>query len=158
MTGKPKIRLYDHARDGRSFAALNYRTFRDSVPDEESVDEQEFKRHHAWILTHFAPHDARKATVLVAEIDGHYAGHCWIGEQTDFFTRRSDAWIFDLSVVPEFRGMGVARALHQAAEEHLRRLGHKLVGLQVMAHNRAAAEMYRKFGYRARAFSLKKEL
>ena len=158
MPGKPKIRRYDHARDARSFAALNFATFRASIPQSEFVDEADFKRHYDWLLKHFAPHDAKKNTVLVAEVDGEYAGHCWLGQQTDFFTRRVDPWIFDLSVVPKFQGNGVARALHDAIEKHVRKQGFKLIGLQVMAHNEGAAGMYEKFGYVKRAYSLKKEL
>jgi ribosomal protein S18 acetylase RimI-like enzyme len=156
--GQIRIRRYDHLRDQRKFTELNYRTFRDSIPPDEAVDETEFKRHHAWLLSHFAPHDARKNTVFVAELEGSYAGHCWLGHQTDFFTRRVDPWVFDLSVYPEFRRMGVARALHDAAEKFLREQGFEVVGLQVMAHNRQAAAMYEKFGYQPRAVSLKKTL
>ena len=153
-----RIRLYDHLRDARAFAALNYRTFRDSVPVDEPLNEPEFQQHHQWLLKTFAPQDRTKCTVLVAELDGRYAGHCWIGEQTDFFTRRVDPWIFDLSVMPEYRRRGIAKALHAAAVAHVTQLGHKLLGLQVMAHNEAAARMYEKLGYRARAYSLKKKL
>lgn len=153
-----RIRLYDHLRDARKFAALNYRTFRDSIPTEESIDENEFRQHHAWLLKHFAPHDPRRNTVFVAELGGQYAGHCWLGQQTDFFSRRVDPWIFDLSVVPEFRGKGIAQQLHKAAEEHLKRQGHDSMGLQVMAHNTTATALYEKLGYKARAFSLKKLL
>jgi ribosomal protein S18 acetylase RimI-like enzyme len=152
------IRLYEHARDAKKFAALNYQTFRDSIPPNEHMPEAEFRQHHAWLLKHFAPADTDKNTVLVAECDGSYAGHCWLGTQTDFFTRRVDPWIFDLSVAQEFRGQGIAKALHFAAEQHLRGQGFKLVGLQVMAHNTEAAEMYRKFGYTPRAISMKKKL
>ena len=152
------IRRYDHLRDQRKFAALNYTTFRDSIPQDEFVDEQEFRQHHAWLLRHFAPQDAQKNTVFVAELDGKYAGHCWLGQQTDFFTRRIDPWIFDLSVYPELRGRGVARALHEAAEGFLRESGYKQIGLQVMAHNEDAARLYEKLGYKPRAFSLKKLL
>ena len=158
MTGSPVIRLYDRARDARSFAALNYRTFRDSVPQSEFVDEAQFKQHHAWLLKHFAPNDPKRNTVFVAEVDGEYAGHCWLGSQTDFFTRRVDPWIFDLSVLPKFQGHGVARALHDAVEKHVRQRGAKLIGLQVMAHNDGAAAMYEKLGYTPRALSLKKDL
>ncbi|MCB9933629.1 MAG: GNAT family N-acetyltransferase [Planctomycetes bacterium] len=156
--GEIRIRHYDHLRDARSFAALNYRTFRDSIPPDEPVDEEEFKRHHQWLLKHFAPHDPRRNTVLVAEIDGTYAGHCWLGQQTDFFTQRVDPWIFDLSVLPRFRRRGVATALHAAVVEMLQAGGQSLIGLQVMAHNPAAAKMYEKLGYRPRGISLKKKI
>ena len=50
--GRIAIRLYDHLRDARKFAALNYQTFRDSIPEDEPISEAEFKRHHAWLLQH----------------------------------------------------------------------------------------------------------
>lgn len=150
-----RIRSYDHRRDAAAFRALNYRTFRDSVPADEPVNESEFKRHYEWLLGHFMPQDASRNTVFVAELDGRYAGHIWLGTQTDFFTRRVDPWIFDLSVLPEFRGKGVARALHEHAVKWLRDSGARIVGLQVMAHNSEAAEMYARLGYQPRAHSLK---
>ncbi|MCA8914896.1 MAG: GNAT family N-acetyltransferase [Planctomycetes bacterium] len=156
--GGIRIRRYDHLRDQRKFAALNFATFRDSIPQDEFVDEAEFKQHHAWLLRHFAPHDPRKNTVFVAEFDEKYAGHCWLGQQTDFFTRRVDPWIFDLSVYPEFRGRGVAKALHATAVQFLQDAGFKRLGLQVMAHNADAAGLYDKLGYEPRSVSLKKLL
>lgn len=158
MSDDVRIRLYDHLRDARKFAALNYRTFRDSIPGDEVVNENDFRRHHTWLLQHFAPHDPRKNTVFVAECEGKYAGHCWLGQQTDFFTRRVDPWIFDLSVLPEFRGRGIAKLLHETVVKHLHERGEKTVGLQVMAHNEAAAKLYEKLGYKPRSISLKKRL
>jgi GNAT superfamily N-acetyltransferase len=152
------IREYDHQRDAASFHALNYQTFRDSIPPEERVDERAFRRHYEWLLTQFVPEDPRRSTVFVAEVGGRYAGHLWLGTQTDFFTHRVDPWVFDLSVVPEFRGRGTARALHDHAVKWLRKRGAKILGLQVMAHNTEAARMYEALGYKPRAYSLKLEL
>ncbi|MBE7492913.1 MAG: GNAT family N-acetyltransferase [Planctomycetes bacterium] len=152
------IRDFEPARDWREFALLNYRTFRDSIPPDEPVNEDEFRRHHHWLLGHFAPNDPGRNKVFVAELGGRYAGHCWIGSQTDFFTRRVDPWIFDLSVKPEFRRRGIARALHARAEQYVRATGAPFLGLQLMAHNDAAAKLYERLGYRARAVSMKKKL
>lgn len=154
----PVIRDFDPPRDWREFALLNYRTFRDSVPPDEPVNEEDFKRHHHWLLGHFAPSDPGRNQVYVAEFDGRYAGHCWIGTQTDFFTRRVDPWIFDLSVKPEFRRKGIARALHAKAEQWVRAQGLPWLGLQVMAHNQAAAGLYASLGYQPRAISMKKKV
>jgi ribosomal protein S18 acetylase RimI-like enzyme len=155
MAPRIHIRLYDHLRDARKFTSLNYQTFRDSIPQDEFVNEADFKRHYQWLIKHFAPQDQRKNKVFVAEIEGEYAGHCWLGQQTDFFTRRVDPWVFDLSVVPKFRGQGVARKLHEAVVEYLKEQGYERIGLQVMAHNESAALMYEKLGYVPRAISLK---
>jgi ribosomal protein S18 acetylase RimI-like enzyme len=153
-----RIRDYNHRRDADCFRALNMRTFRDSVPDDEPVDEHAFLRHYDWLLHTLAPHDRKRSRVFVAEIDGEYAGHLWLGTQNDFFTRRPDPWIYDLSVAPEFRGRGVARALHDHAIQWLKERGSKLVGLQVMAHNAAAARLYESLGYKPRAVSMKLDL
>jgi GNAT superfamily N-acetyltransferase len=158
MTANVQIRLYDHARDMRSFRALNFRTFYESIPKQEAVSEDQFSRHYEWLITHFAPQDKGRSTVFVAEVDGQYAGHIWLGTQTDFFTRRVDPWIFDLSVVAPFRGRGIARALHDHAIAFLRKRGSRVVGLQVMAGNPGAAAMYAKLGYLPRATSMKLEL
>lgn len=152
------IREFDARRDWPEFAALNFRTWRDSVPADEPVNEEEFRKHHHWLLESLGPADPRKAQVFVAEIDGKYAGHVWVGTQNDFFTRRPDPWIFDLSVKPQFRRRGLAAALHARAERWVKATGHRLIGLQVMAHNEAAAALYRKLGYTPRAMSLKKAL
>jgi ribosomal protein S18 acetylase RimI-like enzyme len=150
------IRDFEPARDWREFSALNYRTFRDSIPPDEPVSEDDFKRHHHWLLSHFAPHDPGRNKVFVAELEGKYAGHCWVGSQTDFFTKRVDPWIFDLSVKPEFRRKGIAVALHAQAERWVKSQGLPLIGLQVMAHNEAAAKLYTRLGYKPRAISMKK--
>ncbi len=158
MPAAINIRDFDPQRDWAEFAALNYRTFRDSVPDDEPVNEAAFKQHHAWLLAHFAPNDPRKARVFVAEVSGAYAGHVWVGNQTDFFTKRQDPWIFDLSVKPTCRRKGVALALHDKVEQWALQQGLTLLGLQVMAHNEAAQKLYEHLGYKARAISLKKTL
>lgn len=158
MSDAFQIRLYEHARDERAFVALNYRTFRDSIPPRETVDEEFFRRHHRWLLERYAPHDGTRNTVLVAEVNGRYAGHCWIGMQTDFFTRADEPWIFDISVMPEFRRRGLAQAMLDAAHDFLRARGFTFLGLQVMAHNAAARRLYEKLGYTSHAITLRKGL
>lgn len=150
------IRHMEPRRDWADFAALNYETFRASIPADEPVAEDEFRRHHAWLLAQFAPQDTRRNTVWVAESGGQYAGHCWVGTQTDFFTRRVDPWIYDLSVAPAFRRRGIATALHAAALAQARSDGAAFLGLQVMAHNHAAAALYARLGYAPRGISMKR--
>jgi GNAT superfamily N-acetyltransferase len=154
--GAALIREFDQKRDWAEFIALNFRTFKDSIPPDEPVAEEEFRKQHQWIIEHFAPADTRRNRVFVAEIDGKYAGHVWVGSQSDFFTRRSGPWIFDLSIKPEYRRRGLAKALHARAERWVKSQGFGAIGLQVMAHNEAAAALYHKLGYSARAVSMKK--
>jgi hypothetical protein len=77
--GAALIREFDQKRDWAEFIALNFRTFKDSIPPDEPVAEEEFRKQHQWIIEHFAPADTRRNRVFVAEIDGKYAGHVWVG-------------------------------------------------------------------------------
>jgi len=158
MSTAISIRKFDPKRDAAAFRALNFVTFRDSIPPTEPLDLAAFERHYQWLMDTLAPTDTRRNQVFVAEIGGAYAGHLWLGVQSDFFTRRPDPWIFDLSVAPDFRKRGVARALHDHVVAWLRARGSTLVGLQVMAHNPEAAKLYEQLGYKPRAISLKLEL
>ena len=158
MSGNTIIRPYDHVKDRKSFLALNFRTFFASVPDAAGMSEKAFREHHRWLIGHLRPHDPTRNTVLVAEIDGRYAGHCWLGNQIDFFTRVPEPWVFDLSVVETFRRRGVANLLLDAVEKLLAAQEIKHLGLQVMASNPAAQSLYRKRGYTTHAMTLRKPL
>lgn len=158
MNSNFTIRSFDAHRDWAHFAALNYRTFRDSIAPGEAVDEDGFKRHHQWLLEHYAPADLAKNTILVADFAGEYGGHCWLGTQIDFFTRETEAWVFDLTVDARFRRRGAGKALVSAAQALMRARGFKHMGLQVMAHNPTAQELYRKLGFEVAAFKLRKIL
>ncbi|MCF6227356.1 MAG: GNAT family N-acetyltransferase [Planctomycetes bacterium] len=153
-----QIRKFQFPSDVPAFKTLNFRTFRDSIPASEPVDEAAFEAHYQWLLKQFTPFDADKSVIWVAEVDGVYAGHLWLGTQVDFFTKRADPWIFDLSVLSEHRRMGIARELHDMAIEYLKEIGHKRIALQVMAHNTGAAKLYEGLGYKPRASSLFREL
>ncbi|MDC1142922.1 GNAT family N-acetyltransferase [Planctomycetota bacterium] len=154
----PSIRKFQYPSDVPSFRALNFQTFRDSIPPDEPMDEAAFEVHYSWLIKQFAPFDAVKNIIWVAEVDGQYTGHLWLGTQIDFFTKRSDPWIFDLSVAQDYQRKGIARALHETATQHLKALGHTRIALQVMSHNVGAAKLYAELGYESRASSLFKKL
>ena len=70
---------------------------------------------------------------------------CFFGLST--FKARPLLNIHDLAVVPKYRGMGVGRALLQAAEEHARREGCCKLTLEVQDDNTRARALYRRFGF-----------
>ena len=152
------IRSFDARRDWAQFAAVNYETFRQSIPPGEPVDEEGFRRHHAWLLEHYEPANTARNTILVADFSGEYGGHCWISTQIDFFTREEEAWVFDLTVLPRFRRRGVATALMAAAEAMMKSRGMRYFGLQVMGHNPQAQKLYSRLGFGVSAFKLRKML
>jgi ribosomal protein S18 acetylase RimI-like enzyme len=85
--------------------------------------------------------------VLLAFADEEPAGVavCFFGLST--FKARPLLNIHDLAVVPKYRGMGVGRALLQAAEEHARRAGCCKMTLEVQDDNTRARALYRRCGF-----------
>ncbi|MHC4841366.1 MAG: GNAT family N-acetyltransferase [Planctomycetota bacterium] len=152
------IRKFQYPSDIAAFRVLNFQTFRESVPENEPIDDAAFEAHYNYLVKQFAPFDPLKNVVWVADIEGDYVGHLWLGTQVDFFTKRSDPWIFDLSVLPEHRRKGIARKLHDTAIAHLKEQGHNRIALQVMTHNQGAAKLYAELGYQPRASSLYREI
>jgi ribosomal protein S18 acetylase RimI-like enzyme len=70
---------------------------------------------------------------------------CFFGLST--FKARPLLNIHDLAVVPKHRGMGVGRALLQAAEQHARRAGCCKLTLEVQDDNNRARALYQSFGF-----------
>ena len=59
-----------------------------------------------------------------------------------------DGFIDEIYVVPEMRGLGVARRMMKIAEEAARALGVGTLHLEVENRNKAAQSVYRKAGWR----------
>ena len=64
----------------------------------------------------------------------------------DIRRRTATGWITTISVLPEYRRMGVGEGLLAACEDQM---GMPLVKLAVRQSNLAAQQMYRKHGYRS---------
>lgn len=88
------------------------------------------------------------APILVAqETDGAPLGFVYLETHTDFFTRRSHTHISVLAVADAAQGLGVGRALLEAAEDWARDRGHPFVSLNVFTENTHARAVYERFGY-----------
>jgi GNAT superfamily N-acetyltransferase len=87
------------------------------------------------------------ALVLLAFADEEPAGTavCFFGLST--FKARPLLNVHDLAVIPKYRGMGVGRALLQAAEQHARLEGCCKLTLEVQEDNARARALYRSFGF-----------
>jgi ribosomal protein S18 acetylase RimI-like enzyme len=85
--------------------------------------------------------------VLLAFADEEPAGIavCFFGLST--FKARPLLNIHDLAVVPKYRGLGVGRALLQAAEAHARSEGCCKMTLEVQDDNARARALYQRFGF-----------
>jgi GNAT superfamily N-acetyltransferase len=88
----------------------------------------------------------RRPPEFVAERDGEIVGFVGVGASRDPGT---DGELFAIYVHPEHWGSGVGRALIEAGEDELRRLGHKEAVLWVLDDNPRARRFYEIAGWSA---------
>ena len=87
---------------------------------------------------------------LVAEVDGKAAGMCNVKLKKapvhPVVLPRRYAYIDDICILPDFRHMGVGKALYEALAERIRPMGIRKVELKVWAFNESAMGFYEALG------------
>lgn len=77
--------------------------------------------------------------------DGGAVGTLWIGMRLK--AGRPEAYVYDLVVREERRGLGYGRAAMLAGAARARELGAESLGLHVFGHNAVARELYDSLGF-----------
>ena len=84
---------------------------------------------------------------LIATEDDQLMGWMLIGASQDPLTEKIYGFIYELFVLEEFRGKGIAKKLIETAIEHLKQDGYSEVRLRVYAGNQAM-KRYETFGFK----------
>lgn len=84
---------------------------------------------------------------LIATEDDQLMGWMLIGASQDPLTEKIYGFIYELFVLEEFRGKGIAKKLIETAIEHLKQDGYSEVRLRVYAGNQAM-KLYETFGFK----------
>lgn len=85
--------------------------------------------------------------VLVASVRGKIVGSAIIQQFPDSVDFYRDWWVFNMSVNPFYRRLGIAEGLMQVALRKLTQEGGAKANLFVHKHNDAAISFYRKMGF-----------
>ena len=96
--------------------------------------------------------------VAVDEYGGLIGHVILMGNNIDSVSEVPQAWVYDLSVRPEWWGRGVARALMSRAEEFASSLGLEWIGLGVTRANQRALHFYQEIGYAVERVQMVKRL
>ncbi|MBJ8107585.1 MULTISPECIES: GNAT family N-acetyltransferase [Bacillus cereus group] len=80
-------------------------------------------------------------------------GWILIGSGKDYFSQESVGFIYELYVLPEYRGQKLSKKLMKAGLDELSLKGHKEIRLNVHAMN-FARELYKEFGFVDRQISM----
>src|SRR4051794_16038938 len=87
---------------------------------------------------------------------GEDVGALWIRVQA--LPHETEAYVYDVELVPAARGRGLGRATMLAAEEQARDRGADVLRLNVFGHNAAAIGLYESLGYTVGRAALTKVL
>lgn len=79
--------------------------------------------------------------------DRSIAGWILLGENTDYFSDNKFGFIYDIYVLPEYRGRGISTMFIQEGISTLKTSGYEEVRLNVFATN-YAKEIYKKLGFK----------
>ena len=82
-------------------------------------------------------------TSLVAEVNGKIVGYAIAAKEVG-----KKLHLLNFAVHPEYRGLGIGKALLTSLEKLARRKGVKEIYLEVEEDNEVAKELYRKMGYK----------
>jgi ribosomal protein S18 acetylase RimI-like enzyme len=102
---------------------------------------------------------ARPGNVLfIAEVDGERAGLLWFGPNRNLVTGEEEGWIYNVTVLPAYRGQGIGRLLMEHAERHAKEAGFPVIGLMVAVHNQTARDLYHRLEYQDSNILMRKRL
>ncbi|MCP1123544.1 GNAT family N-acetyltransferase [Bacillus sp. 3103sda1] len=110
------------------------------------------------VLEITAPLLEKGAFYLVVKQGDILNGWILIGSNKDYFSGEELGFIYELYVLPSYRGKGLSRQLMRAAIDELNKLGYLEIRLNVFAGN-FAKELYKEMGFVERqiVMSLKRE-
>ena len=90
---------------------------------------------------------------MIATEGDNLMGWILIGTSKDQFTEKIYGFIYELFVLEEFRGNGIAKQLMETGIEHLKQGGYSEVRLSVYAGNQAI-KLYEKLGFKNRTITM----
>ena len=133
------------ASDARALRDVMQRTHSEtdyllSYPDEQSVDDEQEARSLA--ETERSDNEVELVAVLGGRIVGS-AGITAVGGRRKVVHRAR----FGISILKEYWGLGIGRALMEACIDCARRAGYTQLELEVVAGNERAVSLYRRAGF-----------
>jgi ribosomal protein S18 acetylase RimI-like enzyme len=95
---------------------------------------------------------------FIAEVEGERAGLLWFGPNRNLVTGEEEGWIYNVTVLPAYRGRGIGQTLMEHAERHAHKQGYAVIGLMVAVHNQVARGLYHRLGYQDSNILMRKRL
>lgn len=144
--------------DERFFSRMESETTWASLTDEERRRFTRRDIEESLEATHALLRARAGSQVMIAETEeGERAGLLWFGVNRNLITGEEEAWIYNVSVLSDFRGCGIGSLLLAEAERCARAEGFQVIGLMVSNHN-PAQRLYSRHGYETTNLVMRKPL
>ena len=144
------IREKNSSEDMAFFSELDYESFKTTLKDQNISEDQKRAKYKNFLESDPLDPEGDGHVILILENeDRKRCGLIWIYNRNPFwkFTAQH-AWIFNLHVIKEFRGQGLAHKLLQKGEEWARMQGLNSIALHVVDFNKIARHIYETTGYK----------
>ena len=146
-----KIRSRENKEDMDFFDKLEYESFKTTLKNIEKLTEEEIQEKFEEFLKSDpldVENDPNHQIFIVEDEQKKRVGLIWIANRTPFWRfKEQHVWIYNLHLLPEFRGKGLARKLMLKAEEWAKEQGLHILGLHVIDNNKAARKLYESLNY-----------
>lgn len=105
-----------------------------------------YKEEKAWLANLLKSIRRKEAVMVVAEIDGVYAGGCQVIR--DNFDVSRHVGMLGVGLTKQARGIGIGTRLVELCLSESKRIGIKLVKLYVFDTNKSGRRFYKKLGFK----------
>lgn len=146
MTQEAYPAFFEHAATG--YAAQNVAGGRWPAEDAAELARAETKR----LLPQGLESPGNHIFDVVDDADGKTVGYVWFAEAPRGSIKI--AFVCQVTIYPEFQGLGHAKAALAMVEQRARDLGLAGMALHVFAHNTAARSLYESAGYQVSSLNM----
>ncbi len=143
------LRTKNSKEDMEFFEQLDYESYKSTLQDQELSEEEVRKKYMEFLKTDPIDPEGLDHHIIIAEEEaGDKCGLIWICNRKPFWKfKKQHLWIYNLHIIPEYRGNGLAQILLVKAEDWAKQQELHIVALHVLESNKIARHIYEKMGY-----------
>ncbi len=143
------IRLKNSIEDMAFFNELDYESFKSTLIHQVISEEETRQKYEAFQKADPIDPEGQNHFIFILENEeGFRCGLIWICNRKPFWRfQKQHLWIYNLHIIPEHQGKGLAQILMLKAEEWAKKLQLNNIALHVVESNHIARHIYEKLGY-----------
>ena len=143
------IREKNSKDDMTFFADLDYKSFKTTLKSQYIPEEEKRKKYEEFLKADPIDPEGPDHVILIVENERRRrCGLIWICRRKPFWRfKTSHTWIYNLHIIEEYRGRGLANQLLLKAEEWTKTQGLNSIALHVINENKIARHLYERVGY-----------